>query len=328
VIDHLPAAANPNIPYPTADLAIGPDGVPEVAYAYAGSAFLPNPTPPTFARFAGTGWDGETVQTGAQTAIAASDLSPGLSLVVDSAGSTLLTYSSTGSVLLATRQSRNDWSLASVGTAGLLTRVTSLAVDASGDPVVAFDSGVGLSVSRRSSGIWSTLGKFFGSDPVMLLDSGGLPHLMYSDGSGSRDFVVRSATGWDAVYCGQFCAPAQRAILDPQDRLHYMSGGDHVVWTGTMSTMRSIESGLPIGEYALAADANGAIHFAYRTTQNSAAPPRVRYAYDDGNTIRVEDVTTTGDPGWGVRIAIGPSGSPVIVYYDAAAGDLVSAFKN
>jgi hypothetical protein len=322
------------------DVAIGPDGVAQVVYLTPGVGAAAQNNSPTLARFVGAAWDQEIVdEAGTHGASFGLGAGPGFSLAVDASGQTLLVYTSTFSVVFATRQSRSNWSFTDLGGMALPSPFggpppgwNSLAIARGGDPVVAFNSELDLVVSRRIGGSWSTLGKFVGSNPVVLPDSEGISNVLfsalYSDGTSGRSFVGLSTAGWSVKDCGDSCAPAGRAVLDPQNRLHYMSGGDHLSWAGTMKTTRTIESTQTVAEYDIAVDASGGIHLAYRTESNSAAQPKVRYAFDDGTTIRVEDVATSGDPGWGLRIAVGPDGSPVIVYYDASSGDLMSAFRN
>ncbi|HNG56737.1 MAG TPA: hypothetical protein PLX70_04785, partial [Solirubrobacterales bacterium] len=114
------------------------------------------------------------------------------------------------------------------------------------------------------------VGDRVGTAPVVLLDSGGLTYLLYSDTSGNqRTFLRRSATGWAADRCGQFCGAAPEVVFDAQDNLHYLDGNTHTIWTGTNAARRTIEPQESVAEGAIAIDPRGGVHFAYRTTQAS-----------------------------------------------------------
>lgn len=332
VIEHVPFL-NPNTPIPRARIAIGPDGIPQIVYAAVGGSL--QPVRPTYARRLPTGWDGETLGTGPGRGYFGDLLNAGLSIAIDGSNNPHVAFTSSTSVIYARRSSRAVWAetaLAPSSPFAIGVGDTSIVLDAIGEPIVAYISGqllFRIYLRRHTAAGWVALGDRVGTAPVVLLDSGGLTYLLYSDTSGNqRTFLRRSATGWAVDRCGQFCGAAPEVVFDAQDNLHYLDGNTHTIWTGTNATRRSIEPQDSVAEGAIAIDPQGGLHFAYRTIQASAAPPKLKYAYDDGQSVRVEDVDVDGDPGYAVDLAVGPDGRPVIVYFDLGDHMLRSAVRN
>lgn len=250
------------------------------------------------------------------------------SLALDAAGEPRLSYfDSASDTLKYAYRTGSVWSIESVDSAYEAGFENSLALDAVGNPHIAYrgDSRTPKYASRTGSG-WSlstvdSSGNVGGS-PSLALDDADNPHISYSDSS-NNDLKYARWTGsaWATEVVdsagGEFTSLALDAAANPH--ISYSSGREYkyAPWTDAAWDSQTIDTaGAPVTGYtSLTLDAAGAPHISY-------CRDGLGYAYWTGSGWSTETV-------WqgicdNTSLALDAAGNPHISYTD----NFYSVYKN
>ncbi len=268
-------------------LALDAAGAPHVSYYAVTGGNL------KYAAWSGAAWAAVTVDTGGSK-----DVGSYSSLALDADGRPHISYVEEHS----TSQHYVDYASYSGSSWTDGTRVdpvhnyvagyTSLALDAGGDPRVAYHiADSGDLVYTAYDGGWpaspTTVASAgdVGQYASLVLDASGYAHVSYYDATnGDLNYVYYDGSGWRDL------------------------GGSPAV-----------DSTDDVGLYtSLALDANGYLSISYYDQTNND----LKYACWDGAAWHTTSVDTAGDVGLFTSLALDADGVPHISYYDAANGDL------
>ncbi len=188
------------------------------------------------------------------------------------------------------KKSGGVWTGAVVDTTSRDTSYSSLAVDASGRPYIAYyDEALGMPVVVVNTGTeWA---RYY--DPVAYPDWGSL---------------VLDATG----------TPHVGYVMPPGGALCYAVKGDEG-WTSEMVDPAGSADQRP----SLALDGAGTPHMSYY----DAYRRDLKYAFKDGDSWTIAVVDSAGDVGKSASMALDGSGNPHIAYYDQTNFDLKYAHR-
>jgi hypothetical protein len=252
------------------------------------------------------------------------------------------------------------WWNTRVDTVGNLAWDSSLALDAEGNPHIAYhDVGNGdLKYASKSGGSWTVetvepTGQT-GSFASLAIDAKGNPQIAYYDSTNhdlkfasksggswtveTVDGSSRSCAGWLFVDVGWYASLALNAQGNPriayQDTSEIREGEyandlKYASKDGASWTVETVDGPGYVGSFAsLAVDAEDNSSVAYFDSTNHA----LKFASQSGGNWTVETVAATGSVGWYASLALDAQGNPHIAYYEMTEwmrdGDLKYANKN
>jgi hypothetical protein len=232
------------------------------------------------------------------------------------------------------------WHVEIVDGEGYTGYYTSLALDSSGVPCVAYaeENGISLRYGYRDASGWrlETLVGEQGYYVSLALDASGCPHLAYGeddyygyDGFDLRH-AYRDAADWhletvdtERLGVGMWPSLAVGSADDihvsyrTTDVLRYAARSDELSLGQTVDM-----GGATNGETSLAMDASLCPHISYRRSGD------LKYAYSDATGWHTQSVDTQGDVGWYSSLALDGAGYPHISYCDDTDEDLKFAYSD
>lgn len=227
-----------------------------------------------------------------------------------------------------------SWNISTVDGTGTEVGGSSLALDALGNPHVAYinDSGLVYAVWDDSGWTEETVTTFTlgGGDPTLVLDSSGNPHIAYVDlDSFSVRYAESNGTDWtfEAVDSPATVSAYVSLALDASDAPHISYFDDSVrdlkyaVRDGLVWENETVDgSGFwPEGRYnSLALNASGYPCISYFGFAND----NLKYAAWDGSIWRIEIVDDESDVGQYTSLVLDAEGHPHISYQNGGDNDL------
>lgn len=313
-------------------LALDGTGNPHVSYAYVTPA--PARTLLRYARWTGTSWATETIETGGWAGSYTS-------LALDAAGRAHI--GSFDANLLRVQHTYWDgaaWKVNSPENAGMGTvRGASLAMDSLGNAALVYywQTGGALRYAQWSGSAWATSTvagtSFVGRHSSIALDARGNPAISYEDGNahalryaewdgaGWSIAVVDTAAPGSAPYVGQFTS----LVIDSEDNPHISYHDDmaHSLKyarrsSGSWLTQTVDGPPLVVQGTSLALDADGNPHIAYAgywSTVPGVYSQRLSVASWTGSAWSIETVTTSTLNAL-PSLAIDAAGNPYISFHD------------
>jgi hypothetical protein len=293
-------------------------------------------------------WTTETVDTNGA-------LTTGISMVLDSNSSPHICYTAYQDgnprnplVLMYARWTGTGWDRQVVAQNGVVTN-TGLALDAGGNPHIAFSVKDSLMYASKAGANWAiqtvdsstTAGSI--NSPSLALDSVGNPRIAYCyQPSAEADFscFFRYASGagsnWtiQAVDTVEGIFPAHSLALDARGHPNIVYGVQNVTQAATPSTwivkyavlhgsswsVQTLPSDANITDFGnIAADANGNSHFTYTTNQNSNIS--LVYAGWNGSAWATQTVDSLGGYWAAGALALETNGTPHISYVKGVLAD-------
>jgi hypothetical protein len=315
-------------------LALNSAGYPNIAYS-DNTAFK-------YAKWTGTTWEVETIDSGINNALFPS-------LRIDSNGDPKVAYlGASGKIMYATKTGASAWTTQEVFSS-YNNSMVSLALDANGDPRLAISHGVdsvnlggggpiaGDLIYAKWTGYpsweFSTIShnRVAGEWPSIALSSAGIPYISYYDySSGSSVLMMASLEGttWDTQEVDTTCY-ATSMCLD-KEKIPHISYGDvkYAKWNGSSwdkQTIRSSSAGWP----SMALDTNNYPRICFIDLSSSYS---MIYTGWDGAawqeiTVEANVMSGTGPRTVGGSIAVNSAGDPRIAYCDSNNGWLMYYWK-
>jgi hypothetical protein len=211
-----------------------------------------------------------------------------------------------------------------------------LALDAAGDPHVAYLAAGEIRYARRVGGLWQTRTVATGDlgPPVLALDAAGRPHLAFSDRGGALRYAGPEASGWSVETYERASGGSRGLAVGPDGTVHvlfyhsgppYMDGALRYArrdpaggWTLEL-VVQALDTG---AHHGLALDAAGVLHASIGAGVHAAG--EMRYGRRDPGGWSIETVSTFG-AAEDDAVALDPGGDPRIAYFDAAGSNLMYA---
>jgi hypothetical protein len=227
------------------------------------------------------------------------------------------------------------WNLERVETAGDTGWYTSIALDALGNPFIAFVDGDNqtVNVAHRSGGVWTSErvdgpGQFNGNTNIAIGTNGTVQVGYYDLRGKAVKYAVRSGSGWrNSVVDSGLPDGFLRLVLDAAGRpvfayVSYTGSLRLASWNGTAWARETVDNVSILSRYVdVTLDQIGRAHISYYAD----GVLRVAEQTNGGWTREVADPTTFA--GWFSRICIDGAGILHVAYYDSGNGTLRWATK-
>ena len=225
-----------------------------------------------------------------------------------------------------------DWSVETVDSSGTVGWSSSLALDGSDYPHIAYTADGTLKYAYWDGGAWqfetvddsASVGWYIS----IQLDSSVHPHIAYFDNTNDDLKYTRWDGGaWqtETVDSGGLVGEYASLELDSSDYAHIAyfdtSNDDlkYARWDGSTWQIESVDTGGSVGEYAsLELDSSDYAHIAYYDSSNYD----LKYAYWDGGAWQTETVDSSGFIGKYPSLDLDSSDYAHIAYADANSDDL------
>jgi hypothetical protein len=224
-----------------------------------------------------------------------------------------------------------DWHIETVDSNGDIVSPTSLALDSSDNPHIAYCNHDGINkdlmYAHWDGSAWqletvASNGWF----PSLALDSFGNPHISYCDFS-TNDLTYSRWDGsaWQTETL-ELVGYYNSLVLDSSNYPHimyqYQSGSGDLLythWNGSSWQTDTVDSiGAAGGFNSLMLDSSGYPHVSYYDWSNE----NLKYAHWDGSAWQTETVDSAGRVGTYTSLVLNSSVYPCISYYDAIEEDL------
>ncbi len=264
-------------------LALDGTGQPQIAYAVYPDAWTPGAL--KLARWTGSGWALQTIETDIGSLDQTGARQPALR--IDSAGQPYVSYFGGSQVLKLAHWTGSAWASELVAGPGQFSEDTSLALDSQDRPHLVYQDAAAerLIYAYRAGADWITatvdVGLYVGGQHALALDRAGNPHICYTAYTGTTVDLryARLAAGeWQiqtvdagAPYTGYFCSLA----LDGVDQPHigYYDEAQHDLryarWTGSAWELQTVDAAGDAGAFAaLALDQGDRPRISYHDATN------------------------------------------------------------
>jgi hypothetical protein len=234
-----------------------------------------------------------------------------------------------------------NWRVVTVDSGLSTGKATSLALDASGRPRIAYDalpaSGIGaLRYAWSDGGSWQfetvDPGGELGFVPSLALDNSGNPHISYNGIMCILDYAYKDASGWhteEVDSAGWVCSTSSLA-LDSAGHpgiayyVHYPFFDLKYAYRDTGGWHNeNVDTGGDVGSFLSLDMTTAGPSIAYYDATNTA----LKYAWKDAAGWHTEIADNDGDVGEYASLTMA-SGNPHVSYYDATAKALKHAQRN
>jgi hypothetical protein len=231
--------------------------------------------------------------------------------------------------VLASTAAAGNWHIETVDSGGEAGRYTSLALDSSDRPHIAYydDTHVNLNYTwwNGTSWVFDTVDSRgqVGYYTSLALDAFNNPHISYHDHTNDDlKYAADYGPGWliESLYIfgwsGFYTSLALDDTGDPHISFYYYTNGDlkYAVRHSLAWEFETVDTEGDVGSYtSLALDSSGNPHISYY----DATADDLKYAVYNGVQWVIETVDTEGDVGSYTSLALDSSDQPHIAYYDS-----------
>ncbi|HEC80650.1 MAG TPA: T9SS type A sorting domain-containing protein [Firmicutes bacterium] len=306
-------------------IALDSNGYPHISYYDSTNYDL------KYAKWTGSGWDIETVDSGG---------SAGTSIALDSNDYPHISYNGS-TILKYARWTGSDWDIEVVDSSSEAGGYSSIALDSNEYPHISYhyynpyyEYGY-LKYAKWTGSSWEievvdSSGYNVGEWTSIALDSNDYPHISYYDWA-KKDLKYARWTGSDwsiekvdsEGYVGLYTSIALDSNEYPHISYYDGTNGDlkYARWTGSDWDIETVDSSGRVGWYtSIALDRNGYPHISYDYL--TGYDYDLKYAKWTGSDWSIETVDSEGSVGRWTSIALDRNDYPHISYYDYTNGAL------